>query len=149
MRKVLSLFLVLVCVGCTSVHVPVYLPDKNPYTKRFYANHEEALIAITKALEDLGWEIEDTTDPSVYERNSTPDLDEKEILIFTRTRQTPMFLGSRYAKINVYVRSKKEISEIEIRYLTVTSLPFRSFESYQNNSAVQRIFGRIAELLSG
>ncbi len=140
--------LIISCLGCVSVHIPVYLPDKNLYVKRFYATHDKALAVITRVIEELGWQIEGTTDPSVYEQNRTHDLDGKEILLFTNVRQTPLFLGTRYAKINIFVRSKNEISEIEIRYITVTSLFSYNIESYRNNSAVQRIFSRITSLLS-
>ena len=148
-KKVLLLSVLMSCLGCATVHIPTYLADKNPYIRRFYANHEEALVAITKTLEDLGWEIEGTTDPSVYERSRTPDLDEREILLFTKIRQTPLMVGTRYAKINVFVRSKAEISEIEIRYLTTTSVSFQKMESYQDDSAVERMFARCADVLSG
>jgi len=144
----LSLFLLL-CVGCASAQIPTYLQDKNPYTKRFYANYDEALSAILESLEDLGWEIDARVDPAVYEQKEASLYDGQRLLVMTKIRQTPMFLGTRYARINIILRSKKDISEVEIRYVTVNSLPIRNITAYRNDSAVERIFNHISELLNG
>ncbi|MCK5214968.1 MAG: hypothetical protein KAR05_06410 [Candidatus Omnitrophica bacterium] len=139
MRKAL-IFLLIGLMGCASVQIPAYVKDKKPYTKRFYANYEQAYEALNKTLLDLGWEIEGTMDPAVYEQDSSSDLDEKKTLVLTHIRQTPLFIGTRYAKMNIFLRSKKKISEFEIRYVTVTSLLFKNFTSYRNDSAAERMF---------
>ncbi len=140
----ISIFL----AGCASVYLPVYLQDKKPYTRRVYATYEEILQAVAKTLQDLGWEIDKTVDPLVYENHRMSDLDEQQILVLTKTRQTSMWIGSRYARMNIYLSSKKGISEIEIRYLTTTSILFRGFKSYRNDSAADRIFAHLEELLN-
>ncbi len=146
-RIFILFFLSLYLTGCASVYLPVYLQDKNPYTRRFYAGYDEAFQAVDQALKDLGWEQEKAIDPLVYERQRGTDLDEQQTLILTKTRQTPLFVGTRYARMNIYLRAKKGISEIEIRYLTTSDFFFRWIKSYRNESAVNRIFAHLDELL--
>ena len=141
------LFFSIYLAGCASIFLPAYLQDKNPYIRRFYSNYDESLEAINKTLKDFGWESDKALDPLVYERQHATDLDEQQTLILTKTRQTPMFIGTRYARMNIYLRSKKGISEIEIRYLTTTDLFFRGLKSYRNDSATNRIFTHLEELL--
>lgn len=146
--KKLILFMVLILMGCSTANIPIYLQGQNPYTQRFYVEHAQALIATKQALEDLGWKIDKTIDPLVYEQKNESAVNPNETLIITDIRQTPMFIGTRYAKINAYVRSQDNSSEIELRYLTVTSLVFKNFETYRNDKAVDRIFRRIEEVLN-
>ena len=134
--------------GCASVYLPVYLQDKKPYTRRYYATYEQSLQGVNQTLPDLGWEVEKTVDPLVYENHRMSDLDEQQILVLTKIRQTSMLIGTRYARMNIYLSSKKGISEIEIRYLTTTSILFRGLKSYSNDGAVDRIFARLEELLN-
>ena len=147
MKKYL-LVLLFICWGCSSANIPAYLQSKNPYEQRFFAGHDKTLAAIIQTVEDLGWVIEEKTDPIVYEQREFNDLHENDVLIITATRQTPLFLGTRYARLNVYLRSKKNISEVEIRYLTVTSVVFKNFKDYRNDSEVRRIFDYIDEVLN-
>ena len=108
-----------------------------------------AVSSTITALEDLGWIIEHKVDPAVYEQGSIESAEEQRVLLLTQIRQTPMFLGTRYAKLNVYIKSLKGVSEIEIRYLTVTSVFFKTFQTYQNDKAVERIFRRIRGTIRG
>jgi hypothetical protein len=147
MRKIL--FLLVFCMGCTATNIPAYLKDTKPYTKRFYAAYDQTLESTKQALEDMGWKIERTVDPLVYEQSRATDLDERQVLIFTQVRQMPMFVATRYAKMNIFVRGKGGISEVEIRYLTVTSTPVKTMETYQNAPEAERIFERISELVNG
>ena len=50
--------------------------------------------------------------------------------------------------MNAYVHeiANSEI-EVEIRYLTVTSMMFKSFYGYKKDQAVERIFSKIEESL--
>ena len=138
----------LIAQGCTSAVIPNYLPDEKPYTKRFQADHKIALQAVRQALRELGWDIEQTLDPLVYEQDQIADSGKDDILIMTAIRQTPLFVGTRYAKMNIYIRSLKDVSDVEIRYLTVTSLPFKNVTSYSNDSAVDRVFEHIEKILT-
>jgi hypothetical protein len=148
MKKLLLVFAAVILVGCTTAQIPQYLQDKKPYIQRFYADYEDTLEVTHEALKQLGWKVEQTADPHVFEQQgATNDLNEKQILIFTEVRQTPLFVGTRYAKMNIFIRSKGKLSEVEIRYLTVNSLPLKNFQSYQNKSAADRVFDCIAGLL--
>ncbi len=147
MKKTLFLILALCCSGCATTRIPAYIQDTNPYVKRFPANFDVMDAAVRQTLADMGWTVEETTDPVVYEQDRINDLDEKQELILTTVRQTAMFLGTRYAKMNVYVRSKNEISEVELRYVTITVTPVKTLTSYRNDSAAQRIFDHIEKLL--
>jgi hypothetical protein len=147
MRKIICVVLCLGLTGCSSVRIPSYLQDKNSKIKRIHANFDQALAATKQALGELGWEIEETTDPLVYEQDRIHDLDEQKVLLITKVRQTSLIIGTRYAKMNIYIRSKKNISEIEIRYLTINSLPLKNFQNYRNDSAVERIFTQINRFL--
>lgn len=138
-------FSLLFVSGCVTAKIPDYLTDKNSYKRQFFVTFEEALQATRTALEDLGWTIINQADPAVYEQTPTPLM--RQVILFTDIRQTPMFLGSRYAKMNLILRQLKEQTEIEIRYLTVSSLPFKNIESFKNDAAVARIFEKIADEL--
>lgn len=145
MRKFFWILCLTILYGCTTAKIPQYLADKNPYKKQFYASFEETLKAAQTTLQELGWRIAAEGDPAVYEEGSPRES--KQIILFTEVRQTAMFLGSRYARMNVILRAKSEGTEIEIRYLTVNSLPFKNFESFKNERTVHRIFERIDQLL--
>ena len=143
---ILSLFLL---SGCASVKVPGYIRDENPYKKKFYANFDDTLKITVRTLRDFGWDVEKTTNPSVFERSQVPDVKEKQVLLFTNIRSTSMFLGSRYARLNVYIRSiSNNISEVEIRCITLNSVVLKSFTSYKKDAAVERMFKHIEEQLN-
>ena len=149
MKKILSSFLLLTLVGCASIHIPNYIQDKNPYKRTFYAQYNEVRETTVQALKKFGWTIEKETEPSLFERQRGSGGDERQILLFTKIRETSLFVGSRYARINVYLRAAaNNETEVEIRYLTVTSAMFKSFNSYKNDRAVERIFKHIEEGLN-
>jgi hypothetical protein len=135
--------------GCTVAQISPYLQKKFPYTHRFYADYDKALASLEKTLADLGWVIEKQVDPSVYEEDTQSAPGSKGILIITEIRQTALFLGTRHAKMNIILRSSADVSEIELRYVTVTTLPFKTFVTYKNDSAAERFFGRFDQVLDG
>ena len=146
MRKaLLGIVSLLFLSGCTAAVLPQYLSDKHPYKKEFFAGYDESVAAARMALDELGWKVSGEGDPMTYERQSSPS--EKRIILFSEIRQTPLFLGTRYAKLNVMVRGIQDKTEIEIRYVTVTSVPFKSIQTYKNDATVQRIFEHIAKHL--
>lgn len=146
--KPFVLFLaILFSAGCATTSMPSYLQPKKPYIKRYYANHDKALASVKTTLQELGWSIEETADPGVYEHTRLNELDEHEVLLVTEVRPTPMFVGTRYARMNVYLRSKKDTSEVEVRYLTTTSTALNNFSTYNNDAAVKRFFLRLDEVL--
>ena len=147
MKSLFFVLAVVLLVGCATTSMPSYLQPKKPYLTRYYANYEKSLDAVKATLGELGWTLEETTDPGVYEHTRFNDLDENQVLLVTVVRPTPMLIGTRYARMNIYLRSKKDLSEVEVRYLTTTSTALNNFSTYNNDSAVKRFFERLSEIL--
>ena len=149
MRKFLFLLLILCFSGCMSVNMPHYIQDKNPYKKTFYSNFNDVLKTTLETLKELGWVLSKKVDPTVFERTTeTNESQTNQILLFTEIRQTSLFIASRYARINVYLRSGTEnTTEVEIRYLTVNSFPFKNFYNYRNDHAIEQIWKLIKKKL--
>ena len=147
MNKAISLLAVMFLAGCATTSMPSYLQPKKPYVKRYYAKYDQSLTAVKKVLTELGWTVEESTDPGVYEHTRFNELDENQILVVTSVRPTPMVVGTRYARMNIYLRSKKDMSEVEVRYLTTTSTALNNFSTYNNDGAVKRFFIRLDEVL--
>lgn len=136
--------------GCASISIPQYVKDDYPYKHKIYASFEDVSSATKDVLDSTGWVVLTTTDPSVFER--TKDIggpEYKQILLISDVRQTAFFVGSRYARVNVYIRSSNaDYTEIEVRYVTVSSMFFKNFYKYRNDAEVNRIFRHIEEKLS-
>ena len=148
MKKFLLLLSLVSLVGCASIPIPNYIPDNNPYKKQFYGKFEDVLNATAKTLEEYGWNITETSDPAVYERKSVDEAQRKQIVLFTQLRETPMFLGTRYLRINAFVRSAADNSvEVELRYVTVTSVPLKTFYSYHKESLIKKMLKSIEQKL--
>ena len=150
MRKIFFYgMMILGLAGCASVSISQYIQDKNPYTKKFYNSYKATFQATEQMLRDLGWEIEKQTDPSLYEHSGEDSVNSlTKVLIFTKIRQTALFLGSRYSLVNIYLRSSSEdVTEVEIRYLAVDSTFFKNFYHYKNDKIVERMFHHLEDLL--
>ena len=148
MKKIFLGLLLVILAGCATIEIPQYIQDRNPYQKTFYNDFDKTLEAVRQALNDLGWTIEKETQPSVYERNRLLEEEGGQaILLFTDVRRTSFFLGSRYARLNIYLRGSDRVSDVEIRYLTLNSLAIKTFRQYKNDAAVERIFHKIEENL--
>ena len=146
--KKFILFLAIFLVGCTSVNIPNYIPDKYPYKKTIYGDYGKVLKATEQALDEFGWAITSRADPSVFERSASDDQHlTKQTLIFTKVRETSLVVGSRYARLNAYVRSTDDKScEVEIRYVTISSTSVKNFYNYRKDHLIERMFKRIEEL---
>ncbi|MCC6759185.1 MAG: hypothetical protein IT395_06140 [Candidatus Omnitrophica bacterium] len=147
MKKFSLILACLFLTGCATTNMPSYLQPKKPYIKRYYSNYDKTLSSVKSILTELGWGLEEATDPGVYEHTRFNDLDENKLLLVTAVRPTPMLVGTRYARMNIYLRSKKEVSEVEVRYLTTTSTALNNFSTYNNDGAVKRFFARLDEVL--
>ncbi|MCB9772591.1 MAG: hypothetical protein H6754_08595 [Candidatus Omnitrophica bacterium] len=147
MKKLSVILAIIFLTGCATTNMPSYLQPKKPYIKRYYANYAKTLPSVKDVLTELGWTLEESTDPGVYEHTRFNDLDENQLLLVTTVRPTPMLVGTRYARMNIYLRSKKDVSEVEVRYLTTTSTALNNFSTYNNDSAVKRFFMRLDEVL--
>jgi len=149
MKNFLSILLLLALVGCTSITIPNYIPDKHTNLQTFYASFDQVYAATIKALNGSGWTVESETDPAIFERErEIPDSSRQQTLIFTDIRQLSFFVGSRYAKLNVFLQvTADKATEVEIRYLRVTSLPFKTLNNYKNDRLTNRLFKRIEKEL--
>jgi len=150
MRKVLSLFLVLTLAGCASVTIPNYIQDKNPYKRTFYSDFTYTKNTVLQTLKEFGWAVEQEADPGTFDRAMESVAGQGEqVLLFTRVRQTSFFIGSRYARMNIYLRVLSDkATEVEIRYLNITTVPFKHFHDYTNDASIERLFKHIEGLLN-
>ena len=148
-KNVLFFVSLFALIGCASVTIPNYIRDEHPYRKTFYASFDTVLDVTVHALEDSGWKVAKTTEPSVFERNKGMDKPGvKQILLFTNVRQMAFIFGTRYARMNIYVQSAADNStEVELRYLRVTSASLKNFQNYRNDRYAEKFFGRIESLL--
>ncbi len=144
-KKLLGVLMLLTLVGCATIAIPKYLQSEKPYKKTFYARFEDVLPATIRTLEADGWKIVERADPDVYEMRAGEDIHQgKQILLITNIRKLPVFVASRYARLNVYVTAGVENStEVEIRYLTVNSVTFKTFRDYTHDQKVERLFKKI------
>ena len=147
MRRFWSTIMIMFCMGCSSAVIPGYLLDKHPYTQRFYADFDECTSAVRQALTEQGWQVETQTDPAIYEQGREKDPEAQQILYISNVRVTAIGVGSRYARVNAFINSKAGISEVELRYMSITDLPAKDLRSYRNDGAAKRTFARIQEIL--
>ncbi|MFP4472242.1 MAG: hypothetical protein ACLFPX_00020 [Candidatus Omnitrophota bacterium] len=147
-RWMLIVLCAVLAAGCTSTRLPNYVQAEKPFTKRVYADYESAVTAVKMTLDDLGWEIAEEAAPEVFEVE-TDVQDTEQILLITELRATRMFFATRYARINVYVRSSGEISEVELRYMVVNSMAFWKPRSYGSQSLADRFFELLGKNLEG
>lgn len=154
MERFAKFFSVMVCLlvtaGCSTVQIPKYIKDQHPYQEEYYDSFQATLDATNKALSDFGWQVTETAEPSMFERSkAVVDPDTKQILLFTEIRQTGLFLGSRYQRLNVILQSARDDqTNVELRYVTVSSVPFKTFTSYKKDSVAKKIFERIGHYLA-
>ncbi len=144
MKKIILLLLMLfVFAGCSSVQIPAYIQEKKPFNQRFYAGYPRVVAACQQALLDLGWVVEKEVAPQVFEVVSADSPEGENILLVTETRETRMILGTRYARMNIYVRSKGDISDVEVRYMVITDLFLYKPKVFGDEAFAQRFFSRM------
>jgi hypothetical protein len=148
MKRYVGIISVLFLTGCANIAIPNYIQDKYPYKRTLYADFNEVHQTATDVLKKAGWTIEGESEPAVFERERAPESSNQQTLLFTEVRQFSFFIGSGYTRLNVYIRqvAAKE-TEVEIRYLKVTSIIFKNFYRYRNDQTVDRVFQRIEEQL--
>ena len=143
MKKISALiFLITLTSGCVSIQIPEYIQDHHPYKKEFTAAFDKTLAATKQALAGLGWRILKSYQPGVFEQTPVP-AGEEQLLLFTESKQSYRFLFSRYSRLNIYLRSLKDTTEVEIRYAVLTPLPMKSLKSYRNDRLVRQLFRQI------
>ncbi|MCA9407080.1 MAG: hypothetical protein H6755_04840 [Candidatus Omnitrophica bacterium] len=139
-----------VFTGCATITVPKYIKDSHPYKEVFYYRFNEVQEKARVALSEIGWSIESTADPTVFERNKLLNETEGEqILIFSKVRQGWFILGKKYSRVNVYLRAgKNNTAEVELRYIRMTSVPFKIFEKFENDRFAKKLFSLIDKKLA-
>lgn len=135
--------------ACSSIQLPSYIKDQHPYSYKIYAPYGETLTATRDALAEQGWQIQSVSDPTIFEHNkATYDPTVKQVLLITKIKNLPLFLGTRYARMNVYLTSSGDkATDLEIRYLTVNSILFGSFNNYKHPIAVENLHENIQQRL--
>ena len=137
-------------VGCSAIQVPSYVKDTNPYIYTLYEPYHEVLPATQQALEDNGWKLQSTADPSIFEQNKvTYDPTVEQIVLISEVKDIPLFLGTRHARVNVFLTSTdQQTTNMEIRYLTVNSILFGQFENYKHGIATEHLYNDIKKILN-
>jgi len=137
----------IVISGCTNINVPNYVKDEHPYTRLFYAPFEKVRDAAEHILDEHGWTVLKETDPALFEVDrSTGYKGEPQTLMFTEIRQTNFFVGSKYTRLNVFLRLLPDgATEIELRYLGIANILFKKFHDYRNDKAMEQILDAIEE----
>lgn len=135
--------------GCTTVNIPSYIKDDHPYTHLVYANFDEALETVKQVLNDKGWTVIDETDPTVYEHSAIKGEGGREILLFTDIKEYPYFLGTRYRRANVFLRSTSQPNqtEMELRFVTINSMTVAKTRKYKHSRAAAHIFEAVDNVL--
>ncbi|MBF0484660.1 MAG: hypothetical protein HQL25_08170 [Candidatus Omnitrophica bacterium] len=151
LKKWLIIMCAIFVAGCSTAQVPKYLQAKKPYIKRFYGSYDQVVEAVRLALKETGWTIEKEVPPTIYEYSTESEFgDKRQILILTNVNETPYFIGTRYSRINVYVREgSSDQTEVELRYLKVHSFSFKGFYRYGKRTFSQKFFDSIEKTLAG
>jgi len=152
MKKIIyCVFLMMIFAGCSTVNVSKYIQARNPYEKSFYSEFDQVLKSTSRILEESGWKISGSSHPSVYENNPVSDeQDIKQIMLISDVRQFSFFLGTKYTRINAFIKEGPDQTTIvELRCLSVTSLPFKSFDNYKRNKTAEKLLNLIEQDLNG
>ncbi|VAX37557.1 hypothetical protein MNBD_UNCLBAC01-1947 [hydrothermal vent metagenome] len=140
-KQFFAFILLFTIFGCATIVVPNYIQDKNPYKRKFYASFEKTFEATLAAVQEAGWVVEQQTDPSVFERVESGEFGDQQTLLITGIRKMGLFVGTRYAKLNIYIRTGSgNVSEVEIRYLSVNSTLVKNFYNYKHDKSAERLF---------
>lgn len=147
MKKIVSIVVLLSVMGCTSLQIPVYIPEEKPFTQRFYAGYPRVVSAVRQALTDQGWSIDRELEPRVFELAVPGAQEGDSVLLVSGIRESRMFFATRYARLNVYIFSKEDVSDVELRYLGVNSVVFFKSKNFGDKDFAKRLFKRMEELL--
>ena len=144
MKKLLCCLLLLALIGCANIAIPSYIQDKYPYQRTLYAPFDKVYKTTIEVFNEAGWTIDREAEPMLFEQERSLGENSKQILLFTEIRQSYFFIGSRYTRLNVYLRetAAKE-TDVEIRYVKVTALMFKSFYGYRSDHMIDRILQNI------
>ena len=145
MKRFICFCLLLCLTGCATVILPNYVPDKNPYKRRFYADYGATVAATKKAFESAGWSVLEEADPAVYERAwQINDPNTRHVLIMTKYKRSNYGVSSSNVVLNAYIRSGvNNATEVELRYLKVSTISYKTFYKYRNDKLINRLYKAI------
>jgi len=144
MRKLFVMCLGICLVGCASITAQPYIPDRHPYTQKFYKPFDEVVSTVKSTLSDSGWNIGQRMDPEVYERNPAMESSGgKQLLFFAQCYRRGWIMGTRTDMLNVYFREQSpSMIEVEIRYRRPGRIFRRSF-SYRNDELIKTMLDSV------
>lgn len=149
LKKMIIGILLSTVLGCASVPIPAYLPDRKPFYHRYYATHADVKAAVTQVLMDRGWILRLETSPQVYELDLKRARMEKEVLLMAEIQRSRMFFAHSQESINFYIYSTGNVSDVEMRYLAVNYRMGLTTKSYGQLRMAQQFFQWIEQELSG
>ncbi len=132
--------LAVTAASCAPTVVSGYIPDRRGATRRVYANFETTREAVRSALGELGWEIEEEASPDLFEFRPRAGAG---CLIVTRDRRSSWWAGERRERMNIYIDSVDDVSEVEVRIRRYRrGIVFRSL-GYGDPRTVEQVFSLI------
>jgi len=143
MKKIILIALLFCLTGCASTHIPLYIQDRKPFTRRFYTSHQQALAAVKETLADLRWAVAEEAEPQIFEVNTEKQSAHEKVLLISEIKVTRMFVVARYARMNIYIHSTGDVSEVEMRYMVVNGMPLFRPRSYGSESLAKRFFNLV------
>ena len=148
-KSILFNIFVLVCLaGCAGLKVPAYIQADYPYKRVVYGDFLDVIEAVKEALVEDGWQIAKETHPSLYERNATYGLEDKEhVLIFTDIKNKSRGIYSRHVHLNVYINRVAEGIEVDVRYGSTVNFHLKKINRYRDDELVKKILDRIEQKL--
>lgn len=146
-KKVIFLLVLCVTMGCVSTQVPSYLTDKKPFERRVYAGYTEAVAAVKQAMMDSGWVLEQETEPQVYEIDPQKADIEEQLLLMTKVREKHRIIFSRYERMNIFIRSRANVTDLEMRYFAINDMTIFKSKTYGNEKLAKRFFDLVQKAL--
>lgn len=147
LRKVIAGGLSIFMTGCAPLSLPRYIPSRNVETQRFYAGYERVLPAVRQAMQEMGWQVAQEADPNVFEIGNADHQADQAILFISEPRPGQALWGSRQARLNIYIYSQGEVSDMEIRRLEVRRGWILRARRFGAPDEIQDFFARVRGLL--
>lgn len=143
--------LVFVCflAGCVSLHTPAYINRADhPYTREFYAGFEKVTESVIYVLKKRGWAVAEEAEPSLYERDVRYENNGyQNLLVMTVPRRSNHLVTSTFSRLNVFIHSLGNTTQVEIRYEAIT--PFiKHWTSVRNDRLGQRLLDAMGDEIS-
>jgi len=127
------------------------LKEEFPYNEVFRSDFTLTFNSTIKALENLGWKVEEASTSSLTKKDRLPESDPLlRAYIFTKIKQRQFFIASTYSTINARVETVDDYSTaVSIRYLAITPIPpfFKQKVTHKNDRLVKKLYAEIEEIL--